>query len=91
MLEFRDQFKRNDDRIYRFLEWFKWLVPLCCEFFRFPKEIVRSFGFGREYLPCHWSFGKKWILGKHMHAAGKFCGFAQSTFTSLSNFHYGKM
>jgi hypothetical protein len=25
----------------------------------FPKEIVRSFGFGREYLPCHGSFRKK--------------------------------
>jgi hypothetical protein len=66
-------------------------VACSIEFLGFPKEIVKSFGFGREYLPCHGSFGKKGILSKNMDAVGKFCGFAQSTFTSLSNFHYGKM
>jgi hypothetical protein len=34
---------------------------------------------------------KKGILSKHMDVVGKFCGFAQSIFTFLSNFHYGKM
>lgn len=90
MLEFRDQFKGNDDKIWKFHEQFKWLVPLCCEFFRFPKEIVRSFGFRRENLPCYGSSREKGILNKHMDAMGKFCGFAQSTLTSLSNFHYEK-
>jgi hypothetical protein len=91
MLEFRDQFKGNDDKIWKFHEQFKWLVPLCCEFFRFPKEIVRSFGFRRENLPCYGSSREKGILNKHMDAVGNFCGFAQSTLTSLSNFHYEKI